>query len=318
MALLASLVATVVGGRFCLALGQRWDASGRRSPALLHWTISTAMFAVASLMLFLGEALGWSGLTFRIFYLFGAVLNVPWLALGTVLVNARSRAVTRAAGIASLVTGLLFLPSALGGSGLAIPGAILGIVWGGLLLQRDVSLARRGSVLLLFVLGLVAMVAVFGAGLREALPAGGIPEGRELFSEPVRGLAVGANALGALVVIVGALASALSMSWTHTAPQARADFTGLLRTAPVEAVANVLFAGTRAAREAGVAHLAGGNLLIALGVLIAAGSGGMFSFLGDTAGHAIGLGGGAAVMYAGFVRTTRPLAPQPVASQPPS
>lgn len=307
MAVLASLVATLVGGRFCLALAGRWRDGGRTSPALLHWTISTAMFALASAMLLLGEVAGWSSPTFRVFYLFGAVLNVPWLALGSVLVNARSRAVTVTAGVACLVTGLLFLPSALGGSGLAVPGAVLGLVWGLLLVQPDVTVARRGSVALLLAFAVIGLVAVTAAVLKGPLPAEGIPEGRDLLAEGVRGLAVGANALGALVVVLGALASALAMSWQHTSAAARHDFAGLLRRAPIEAIANVLFAGSRAAREAGVAHVAGGNLLIALGVLVAAGSGGMFSFLGETTGHAIGLGGGATIMYLGFVRTTRPL-----------
>jgi hypothetical protein len=205
------------------------------------------------------------------------------------------------------VTAALFVPAALGGSALAIPGALVGLLWGVLLVQPDISLARRGSVLLVVLLSVVAVVALLGADLRATLPDAGIPEGRDLFSAPVRGLAVAANALGAVIVIVGALTSALSMSWEHTPTQARDDFRGLLRRAPVEAVANVLFTGTRAARAAGVAHLAAGNLLIGLGVLVAAGSGGMFSFLGETTGHAIGLGGGAALMYAGFQRTTRPL-----------
>ena len=41
--------------------------------------------------LWLAEAGGWSGPTFRVFYLFGAILNVPWLALGTVYLLAGRR-----------------------------------------------------------------------------------------------------------------------------------------------------------------------------------------------------------------------------------
>ena len=47
------------------------------------------MFASASAALWLGVAVGWSGPTFRVFYLFGAILNVPYLALGTVYLLAR-------------------------------------------------------------------------------------------------------------------------------------------------------------------------------------------------------------------------------------
>lgn len=42
------------------------------------------MFALGAAALWWGETRGWSLASFRLFYLFGAVLNVPWLALGTV------------------------------------------------------------------------------------------------------------------------------------------------------------------------------------------------------------------------------------------
>ena len=47
------------------------------------------MFAVASLALTAGVAAGWTPLSFKVYYLFGAILNVPWLALGTVELLAR-------------------------------------------------------------------------------------------------------------------------------------------------------------------------------------------------------------------------------------
>jgi hypothetical protein len=67
----------------------------RHRPYQLAWGIALSMFAVASLALTLGVALGWSPWTFKVYYLFGAMLNVPWLALGTVLLLAR-RTATRA------------------------------------------------------------------------------------------------------------------------------------------------------------------------------------------------------------------------------
>ncbi len=314
MAILASLVATAVGARFCVALASRWQAGGRTNEALLHWALSTGMFALASLMLLASEVVGWSPAAFRVFYVFGAVLNVPWLALGSTQINLRSRGVTRTTAAFALATGLLFLPPALAGEDLALSGAILGIAWGVLALLPQPS-ARRGLLVLLLGFAVIGLVAVATATLQEPLPADGIPEGRELFVPWVRGLAVGGNALGAVVVIVGAVASAVAMAVGNTTAEHRAAFRRRLRRAPVEAVATLLYEGIAAARAAGVANLAGGNLLIALGVLIAAGSGGMFSFLGDTTGHAIGLGGGATVMYLGFTRTLgRPAAVPGVAA----
>src|SRR5258706_9767333 len=74
--------ATLVASAFCLSTLERWLA--RRRPHELAWTISLALFAGASGALWLGAADGWTPATFRVFFLLGAILNVPWLALGTV------------------------------------------------------------------------------------------------------------------------------------------------------------------------------------------------------------------------------------------
>jgi hypothetical protein len=74
--------ATLVALAFTLSTLDRWLARGRRYDRA--WTIALAMFTVASASLWVGSAAGWNGASFRIFFLFGAILNVPWLALGTV------------------------------------------------------------------------------------------------------------------------------------------------------------------------------------------------------------------------------------------
>lgn len=74
--------ATLVALAFTLALFDRWLARRRRHEGA--WTVSMALFTVASFALFVGVADGWTSLSFRAFYLFGAILNVPWLALGTI------------------------------------------------------------------------------------------------------------------------------------------------------------------------------------------------------------------------------------------
>jgi len=84
--------ATLVALAFTLSTGERWR--DRRRPQDLAWTAALAMFTVASVALWCGSALGWGQVTFRVFYLFGAVLNVPVLALGTLWLRsspARSR-----------------------------------------------------------------------------------------------------------------------------------------------------------------------------------------------------------------------------------
>jgi hypothetical protein len=74
--------AALVGLAFALATFERWLDRRRRHE--LAWTVALAMFAVAATALAAGEAVGWTGPVFRVYFLFGAIVNVPFLALGTV------------------------------------------------------------------------------------------------------------------------------------------------------------------------------------------------------------------------------------------
>lgn len=85
LATAASLVALA----FSLSTFERWLA--RRRPHELAWSVALGMFSLASGALAAGAALGWTGPTFRLFYLFGAIANVPFLALGTVYLLGRRR-----------------------------------------------------------------------------------------------------------------------------------------------------------------------------------------------------------------------------------
>lgn len=95
-------VSTLVSTAFCLATLERWRA--RRRPHELAWTVSLAMFAAASLAYFLAAALGWGEWTFRTFYLFGAILNVPFLALGTVYLLGGRRLGDRTGAVVALAS----------------------------------------------------------------------------------------------------------------------------------------------------------------------------------------------------------------------
>jgi len=77
-----AFLATAIASLFAEATFVRW--SERRTAHLAAWTIALAMFAGASAALAVGVSTGWDDATFRVFYLLGAVLNVPWLAFGTV------------------------------------------------------------------------------------------------------------------------------------------------------------------------------------------------------------------------------------------
>lgn len=74
--------ATLVAAAFALSTFDRWLR--RRRPHDGAWTVSLVLFALGSAALWWAESRGWSRASFRVFYLTGAILNVPWLALGTV------------------------------------------------------------------------------------------------------------------------------------------------------------------------------------------------------------------------------------------
>lgn len=81
MVALLAFLATALSTLFFEALLVRWTR--RRRPHDAAWATAMAMFALASAAFAVGASTGWDEGTFRAFYLFGAVLNVPWLALGT-------------------------------------------------------------------------------------------------------------------------------------------------------------------------------------------------------------------------------------------
>lgn len=77
-----AVAAAVVGLAFGLSTLERWLRGHK--PHELAWSAALAMFAIAAAALALGAQAGWTGPVFRVFYLFGAIADVPVLALGTV------------------------------------------------------------------------------------------------------------------------------------------------------------------------------------------------------------------------------------------
>jgi hypothetical protein len=83
------LVAAVVAAVFAGLVGRRYVA--RRQPYQLAWALALAMYAAASLAVVLGATGGWTTDEFRIYWALGAVLNVPFLAGGEVMLLTRNR-----------------------------------------------------------------------------------------------------------------------------------------------------------------------------------------------------------------------------------
>lgn len=113
-----SIMATVVAAVFAVAT---WRAASGRSNALKVWSLALLQFAIASGALTWGVAFGWTPAAYRTFYLFGAVLNVVWLGLGTLWLSGNettSRMATEA------LIGLTFFASFIVITALFVPGAI--------------------------------------------------------------------------------------------------------------------------------------------------------------------------------------------------
>ena len=205
---------------FALSTLERWV--DRRKPHEAAWTMALFLFAAASLALWAGAAFGWNGLWFRLFYLFGAIVNVPYLALGTVY------------------------------------------------LLADRTVARRVAV------GVHAF-AVFSAGVLAVAPlsspirSDALPQGSDVFGPLPRVLAAAGSGIAALVIIAGAVWSAI-----------------------------------RLARRRSTRRLAFANGLIAAGTVILGAGGILNSVLNEMDGFAISLVAGITVIFAGFLLTNAP------------
>lgn len=77
---LVPLAAGLVAAAFTGSLVRSFAARPRA--ALLLWAAALAMYAVGSLAVALGALRGFDATTFRVYWAFGAVLNVPFLAAG--------------------------------------------------------------------------------------------------------------------------------------------------------------------------------------------------------------------------------------------
>ncbi|HLB62772.1 MAG TPA: hypothetical protein VJN50_08595 [Actinomycetota bacterium] len=96
------LVASVVALVFAGLLVRRFVE--RRRPYQLLWALAMSMYGAASLAMLFGVLDGWSGAEFRIYWLLGAILNVPYLAVGELYILLRRDTVVHV-----FVLGLIFL-----------------------------------------------------------------------------------------------------------------------------------------------------------------------------------------------------------------
>jgi hypothetical protein len=227
--------ATLIALAFTFATAERWRA-GRRHHELA-WTLALLLFTGASAALWAGDALGWTPLTFRLFYLLGAIANVPILAAGTIYLLFGTRAGDR-----YFAGAVLFATFAAG--------------W------------------------------VLAAPLVAELPAEGLPHGKEVFGAVPRILAAVGSGVGATILLVGAVWSAVR----------------LLRSGP---------GAGRGPISPRLLALANG--FIAAGTLVLSAGGLLESVLDASDAFAISLVVGVSLIFVGFLITNPP---RPTSSEP--
>ena len=98
------LISAVVGAAFAVVVARQYLA--RRKPYQAVWALALAMFGAAAAFEAAGQLAGWSDATYKGYYLFGWMLNVGWLGIGSLLILTTPR-VGRVAVIVMAVISLI-------------------------------------------------------------------------------------------------------------------------------------------------------------------------------------------------------------------
>ena len=181
---LLAFAAALLALRLAGLLARRWRTT--RRPELAAWAWSLAAYAVAAAAIAWGEAAQWDARAFRVYYAAGALLTVPLLAVGSLMLAGVRRAAIVGCVVAGLGLGVaLAMPvhGAFAAHGIPpsqdhlrfLPARLLAILCnaGGTLVVVAIavrSLRRRPLGNALIVLGVAA--AALGSGL-AGLGAGG-------------------------------------------------------------------------------------------------------------------------------------------------
>lgn len=191
---LLPLAAAVISAVFSACLISQFR--DRRKPHQLAWSLALAAFAIASLSAGIGVLAGWSDGLFRSYYLFGAVINVPILALGTIYLYFSPRLSWAAAvwiGASCVYAAAAVLSSDLQ---ISLSGMRAGIPAGSEVMPASIRLLSR-------MYSYAGFVVVLGGAVWSVFTLARRPEAR------LRRLAQG-NALIALGTIVVAVGSAFA------------------------------------------------------------------------------------------------------------
>jgi hypothetical protein len=118
---LLAFAAALLSLRLAAMLAVRWRE--RRRPELAAWSAALLAYAAASAALTWGAAAGWDSRSFRVYYLFGALLTAALLGLGSLLLYGRRRMVGPALVYVGLAVGIAIAVPVHGAFGSDIPAA---------------------------------------------------------------------------------------------------------------------------------------------------------------------------------------------------
>ena len=101
---LVAFAAALLSFRLAGLLAARWRAS--RRPELVAWSAGLAAYAIAAAAIAWGQAHGWDGRAFRVYYATGGLLTAPLLGAGSLLLAGRRKAAPIALVYAGLAVGI--------------------------------------------------------------------------------------------------------------------------------------------------------------------------------------------------------------------
>jgi hypothetical protein len=201
------LGAALIAFAFAASLGRRFLE--RRRPYLGVWCAALVMYGVASLAVAIGVGAGWSRGLFELYWILGAVLNVPLLAAGEIQVLTRHRVVDSAVWIVLAFVAAYTIAVTRGAS--MDPAALAGELPSGKDVFGDGTVAYR----LPQVIAIPSYLVLVGGAVWSAWRMRGRPELRDRF-------------LGTLLIVAGASITAVAGSAFAAAGNAPAFSLSLL------------------------------------------------------------------------------------------
>ena len=148
----AALVSTIFAIQLLTSYVHR-----KRLPQLA-WGIAMTMFAVASLAVAAGISGGWDPTLYRIYWLFGAILNVPYLALGSVALLGRKP--LSAAGIVLVFVVTILAIGIVASTSVHIPGAPKNIPRGSAAWGKGTTTAKLPTYIAIPAYVIVVLIAI--------------------------------------------------------------------------------------------------------------------------------------------------------------